>query len=49
MVDMGEPKTSYMAFGDRVRMQARHEGGQDGPFGAIDQQVVQRIMAGSGA
>ena len=31
-----------MQFGDRVRMQARHEGGGDSPFGAIDQQVVQR-------
>jgi hypothetical protein len=30
-----------MAFGDRVRMQARHENGQDGPFGAIEQTVVQ--------
>lgn len=49
MVDLGEPKTAYMAFGDRVRMQARHEDGRDGPFGAIDQQVVQRHISGSGA
>lgn len=41
-VDQGEPRTPYMAFGDRVRMQARHEDGREGPFGAIDQQVVQR-------
>jgi fumarylacetoacetate (FAA) hydrolase len=41
-LDHGEPRTPYMAFGDRVRMQARHEDGRDGPFGAIDQRVVQR-------
>lgn len=38
-LDLGEPRTPYMAFGDRVRMQARHEDGRDGPFGAIDQCV----------
>jgi len=40
-LDLGEPRTPFMAFGDRVRMQARHEDGQDGPFGAIEQTVVQ--------
>ncbi|MDH4376114.1 MAG: fumarylacetoacetate hydrolase family protein [Ramlibacter sp.] len=40
-LDLGEPRTPFMAFGDRVRMQARHENGQDGPFGAIEQTVVQ--------
>lgn len=42
MLDHGEPRTPFMAFGDRVRMQARHESGGESPFGAIDQQVVQR-------
>lgn len=40
MLDEGEPRTPFMAFGDRVRMQARFEDGRDGPFGLIDQQVV---------
>ena len=34
----GAPKTGFLRFGDRVRMQARI--GDDAPFGAIDQQVV---------
>jgi fumarylacetoacetate (FAA) hydrolase len=29
-----------MHFGDRVRMQARHPDGRDGPFGVIDQRVL---------
>lgn len=34
----GEPRTPFMRFGDRVRMEARH---RDGPvFGAIDQRVI---------
>lgn len=40
MLDEGEPRTPFMAFGDRVRMQARFEDGRDGPFGVIDQQVI---------
>ena len=42
ILDEGAPRTCYMAFGDRVRMQARHEDGREGPFGVIAQQVVQR-------
>jgi fumarylacetoacetate (FAA) hydrolase len=40
LVDQGAPTTPFMAFGDRVRMEAR---GPDGTllFGAIDQCVVQ--------
>ncbi len=39
MVDEGAPKTPFMSFGDRVRMEARTaEGGL--LFGVIDQQVV---------
>ena len=39
MLDEGAPRTPFMRFGDRVRMEAR---GLDGGmlFGAIDQQVV---------
>ncbi len=39
LLDLGEPKTPFMAFGDRVRMQVF---GADGTlvFGAIDQKVV---------
>ncbi len=38
-LDLGEPRTPYMAFGDRVRMEVL---GADGTsvFGAIDQRVV---------
>lgn len=39
-IDLGESRTPFMRFGDRVRMQARHEDGRDGPFGVIDQRVV---------
>lgn len=40
MIEHGQPRTGFMRFGDRVRMEAR---GADGEvlFGAIDQQVVQ--------
>jgi fumarylacetoacetate (FAA) hydrolase len=39
ILDHGEARTSFMRFGDRVRMQARAgDGGL--PFGAIEQQVV---------
>lgn len=39
-IDMGEIRTSFMRFGDRVRMQARFTDGRDGPFGVIEQRVV---------
>ncbi len=43
IVDDGAPKTQFMRFGDRVRMESR---GEDGTllFGAIDQRVVQRAL-----
>jgi fumarylacetoacetate (FAA) hydrolase len=41
IVDEGAPKTEFMRFGDRVRMEARTADGRT-PFGAIDQQVVAR-------
>ena len=39
MIAGGKPKTSFMHFGDRVRMEARAADGS-APFGVIDQQVV---------
>lgn len=41
-LDEGAARTPYMAFGDRVRMQARFDDGRDGPFGRIDQRLVKR-------
>lgn len=38
-LDLGEAKTPYMAFGDRVRMEVQGTDGQS-IFGAIDQKVV---------
>jgi fumarylacetoacetate (FAA) hydrolase len=40
-IDHGAIRTGYMRFGDRVRMQAMFDDGRDGPFGTIDQRVVQ--------
>lgn len=40
-IDLGDIKTGFMKFGDRVRMHALFEDGSDGPFGVIDQQVVE--------
>ncbi|MGW8204813.1 fumarylacetoacetate hydrolase family protein (plasmid) [Sphingomonas bisphenolicum] len=39
IVDEGAPRTAFMCFGDRVRMEARTEDGRT-PFGAIDQRVI---------
>lgn len=39
-IDLGEIRTAFMHFGDRVHMLARFDDGRDGPFGAIDQTVV---------
>ncbi len=41
ILDAGEPKTSFMAFGDRVKIEMRDAEGHS-IFGAIDQQVLQR-------
>jgi fumarylacetoacetate (FAA) hydrolase len=40
MIEAGAPRTGFLRFGDRVRMEARV--GKDGqaPFGTIDQKVV---------
>ena len=39
MVDFGEPKTDFMKYGDRVRMEAHLPDGS-APFGTIEQTVV---------
>jgi len=39
-IDLGEIRTGFMKYGDRVRMQARFADGREGPFGTIDQRVV---------
>ena len=39
-IDLGEIRTAFMRFGDRVRMQAKFDDGRDGPFGTIEQRVV---------
>lgn len=41
VIDHGAPRTAFMRFGDRVRMEARTRDGGS-PFGAIDQRVVQQ-------
>jgi fumarylacetoacetate (FAA) hydrolase len=38
MIEAGTPRTRFLRFGDRVRMEARV--GDAAPFGSIDQQVV---------
>ena len=40
IISEGKPKTGFMAFGDRVRMEARLPNG-DSPFGVIAQTVVE--------
>ena len=42
-LDHGAATTGFMRFGDRVRMEARAEGAKTGPFGVIDQRVVQAV------
>jgi fumarylacetoacetate (FAA) hydrolase len=42
-IDLGEIRTGFMRYGDRVRMQAKFADGRDGPFGVIDQQVVAAV------
>ncbi|MBV8618875.1 MAG: fumarylacetoacetate hydrolase family protein [Curvibacter sp.] len=45
-IDLGEIRTGFMQFGDRVRIQARYDDGRDGPFGVIEQRVVQAQLTG---
>jgi fumarylacetoacetate (FAA) hydrolase len=39
VLDLGEPKTAFMAFGDTVRMEAVNAAGR-APFGVLHQKVV---------
>ena len=41
MIDEGEPKTAFMKFGDRIRMQVSHPDGSL-LFGTLDQRVVKQ-------
>ena len=45
MIDQGSAKTEFMIFGDRIRMQAQFPDGRAGPFGVIEQRVVQATPA----
>lgn len=40
-IDQGEIRTAFMKFNDRVRMRALFDDGRAGPFGVIEQRVVQ--------
>jgi fumarylacetoacetate (FAA) hydrolase len=40
LLDTGEAKTPFLAFGDRVRIEMRDPASGDTIFGAIDQQVA---------
>lgn len=40
-IDQGEIRTAFMKFNDRVRMRALLDDGRAGPFGVIEQRVVQ--------
>jgi len=42
-IDLGDIKTQFMRFGDTVRMQAKFDDGCDGPFGVIEQTVVENV------
>ena len=39
-LDLGQARTPFLMFGDRVEMEARFADGRPGPFGRIDQRVV---------
>lgn len=40
ILDQGRPTTSFMRFGDKVRMQAQPDDGSDAPFGTLEQRIV---------
>ncbi|WDM58171.1 fumarylacetoacetate hydrolase family protein [Pseudomonas sp. NEEL19] len=42
MIEQGAPRTGFMRFGDRIRMEARCADGS-ALFGALDQRVVQEV------
>ena len=41
MIDQDAARPGFLRFGDRVRMEARLPGQSAGPFGVIDQRVLQ--------
>jgi fumarylacetoacetate (FAA) hydrolase len=41
MIDFGAARTSFLRFGDRVKMRAEFDRGDRSPFGDINQRVVQ--------
>lgn len=41
MIDQGKPVTSFMKFGDTVKMEACNPYNNQAPFGAIEQKVIQ--------
>ncbi|WP_421854342.1 fumarylacetoacetate hydrolase family protein [Marinomonas sp.] len=43
-IDLGEIKTQFMKFGDKVRMEAMFDDGSEGPFGVIEQKVVANLV-----
>jgi fumarylacetoacetate (FAA) hydrolase len=43
IIDEGSAKTPFMKFGDTVRMQAQYPDGRDGPFGVIEQRVINSV------
>lgn len=48
-IDQGSIRTHFMRFGDRVRMQTLRDNGTPGPFGVLDQKVVQGGVAAHGS
>ena len=45
-IEQGEPKTPFLRFGDRIRIEARSADGRS-PFGAIEQEVVRHGSGGA--
>jgi fumarylacetoacetate (FAA) hydrolase len=43
VVEHGSARTPFLAFGDRVRMEARAPGVTRGPFGIIEQRIVPAV------
>lgn len=39
-ITLGEPRTPFLKFGDRIEMEALFEDGRIGPFGRLDQRVA---------
>ncbi|HWJ36037.1 MAG TPA: fumarylacetoacetate hydrolase family protein [Steroidobacteraceae bacterium] len=46
MIDFGAPRTGFLSFGERVRMEARIAGRAHPLFGAIEQTVIEQTVVG---